>query len=170
MRRVLRALATIASFPEVSIIFPVHLNPMVQHEVFAQLGGRNNIHLIEPLQYPDLVHLISQSWVIVSNSGGIQEEAPTFGIPVVITRESTERPEVVDAGFGHLVGTDEAAIVAAILPFIEGNQRTVLSGTNPFGDGKASLKIVDHLTQRLGGKALAHQQPLVTSSHNTASH
>jgi UDP-N-acetylglucosamine 2-epimerase len=166
MRRVLRALKTIASFPDVSIVFPVHLNPVVQQEVFAQLGGRDNIHLIEPLQYPDLVHLMGQSWVIISDSGGIQEEAPTFGVPIVITRESTERPEVVDAGFGQLVGTNEAAIVAAVLPFVEGNRRTVLSGKNPFGDGKASLRIVDHLAKR-AETDWPPQQSQVTPARNT---
>ena len=147
MRRVLRALDTIARQPDVSIVFPVHLNPDVQREVYALLGGRPNIHLIEPLQYPVLVHLMAKAWLVVTDSGGIQEEAPSFGLPILITRESTERPEVVTAGFGQLVGTGEAAIVNAALPLLAGQSRVEITGANPFGNGSSCRIIADRLMQ-----------------------
>src|SRR5205085_6432190 len=93
---------------------PMHMNPIVRTQVLEILRDAPNIHLLKPLQYTDFVYLLTKSWVVVTDSGGIQEEAPTFGLPVVITRDTTERPEVVHAGFGRLVGTDFAAITRTV--------------------------------------------------------
>jgi UDP-N-acetylglucosamine 2-epimerase (non-hydrolysing) len=100
LRNVLRALRTLGTDGDKLIALPVHLNPQVRGEVLDILQGVPNVWLLDPLQYPDFVYLLSRAWIVVSDSGGVQEEAPTFGLQILITRETTERPEVVDAGFG----------------------------------------------------------------------
>jgi UDP-N-acetylglucosamine 2-epimerase len=106
------------------------------------------VHLLPPLQYPDFVHLLSKAWCVVSDSGGVQEEAPTFGLQVLITRDTTERPEVVEAGFGRLVGSDYGAIVDGVRELTSSNKRKLLAKSTPFGVGNAGERIADELIAR----------------------
>lgn len=138
MRRVLSGLKQLAEDGDKLIVFPVHLNPNVRSAVAEHLGTSPNIRLLEPLRYPDFVYLMSRAWTVVTDSGGIQEEAPTFGMPIVITREVTERPEVVEAGFGRLVGSDTDAMVDHVRALTAGARPVRIAGRNPFGDGKAA--------------------------------
>jgi UDP-N-acetylglucosamine 2-epimerase len=146
LRNVLRALRTLADDGDKLIALPVHLNPQVRGEVLDMLHGVPNVWLLDPLQYPDFVYLLSRAWVVVSDSGGVQEEAPTFGLPILITRETTERPEVVDAGFGTLVGCDYKAIVAGVRKLTAGDRPQLLPPRNPFGRGDSSEHIATCLT------------------------
>ncbi len=145
LRRVLRALRTLANDGDKLIILPVHLNPQVRTEILDILGAVPNIWLVEPLQYADFVYLLDRCWTIVSDSGGVQEEAPTFGRHILITRESTERPEVVTAGFGTLVGSDYGAIVGNARRLTSGDRPQILAADNPFGRGDAADKIAARL-------------------------
>ena len=158
LRRVLRALRTLASDGDKLIVLPVHLNPQVRTEVLDILGNVPNIWLVEPLQYTDFVYLLDRCWIIVSNSGGVQEEAPTFGRQVLITRESTERPEVVTAGFGTLVGSDYGAIVSNARQLTSGDCPQILIANNPFGCGDSSDKIAARLVSvsRLPAAAVSY--------------
>jgi UDP-N-acetylglucosamine 2-epimerase len=112
MRQVLSALRELGADGDKLIVLPVHLNPQVRSQVIETLGDAPNVRLLKPLQYPDFVYLLSKAWVVVTDSGGVQEEAPTFGLPVLITRDTTERPEVIEAGFGQLVGSDTVGSAA----------------------------------------------------------
>jgi UDP-N-acetylglucosamine 2-epimerase len=100
-----------------------------------------NVRLLDPLQYTDFVYLLSRAWAVVSDSGGVQEEAPTFGLRILITRETTERPEVIEAGFGTLVGSDYQAIVAGVRKLTAGDHPRLLPANNPFGRGDAARRI-----------------------------
>jgi UDP-N-acetylglucosamine 2-epimerase (non-hydrolysing) len=111
LTKVCRALATLAERDDVQVVYPVHLNPNVREVVNATLQGHDNIHLIEPLDYLHFVYLMSRAHIILTDSGGIQEEAPSLGKPVLVLREVTERPEAVDAGTVQLVGTDTQKII-----------------------------------------------------------
>lgn len=136
-----KAILEIAKNKEVEMVYPVHLNPNVQDIVFKMLSGIKNIHLIEPLDYPAFIWLMSKSSLIISDSGGIQEEAPSLNIPVLVTRETTERDEGIKAGYSFLVGTDKEKIVLKtneLLNSFNGFENK----ENPYGDGKASEKIV----------------------------
>ena len=115
------------------------------------LSEIENVHLIEPISYEEFVHLMSRSEIILTDSGGIQEEAPALGKPVLVMRESTERPEAVDAGTAKLVGTDRAAIVAGVEELLTDadSYRRMATATNPYGDGTAARKIVRFLSSRL---------------------
>jgi UDP-N-acetylglucosamine 2-epimerase (hydrolysing) len=155
LHRFTSALAELADDGDKSIVFPVHLNPNVRDHVFARLAGRPNIHLVEPLQYPDFVYLLSRAWVVITDSGGVQEEAPTFHIPIVITRDTTERPEVIEAGFGHLVGCDQNAIVESVRRFTLGDRPHFIAGRNPFGQGDAADQIAKALVARPRGRQKA---------------
>ena len=130
-------------------IYPVHLNPAVQRPVFEHLSGIENMVLTEPLEYEILAHLIKRAHFIVTDSGGLQEEAPAFGKPVLILREVTERPEVVEAGTARIVGTDRAAIVAAATALMDdaGMYDRMARVACPYGDGTASKKITDYFLQ-----------------------
>ena len=143
MRRVLAGLKQLAEDGDKLIVFPVHLNPNVRSAVAEHLGASPNIRLLEPLRYPDFVYLMSRAWTVVTDSGGIQHEAPTFGTPIVITRDVTERPEVVEAGFGRLVGSDPAAMVDHVRALTAGAEPVRVAGRNPFGDGKAAEIIAE---------------------------
>jgi UDP-N-acetylglucosamine 2-epimerase (non-hydrolysing) len=135
--------------PEVQIIYPVHLNPNVREPVQRILKGLVNIHLIEPLDYEPFVYLMSLAYLILTDSGGIQEEAPSLGKPVLVMRETTERPEAVEAGTVKLVGTARETIVTEVLTLLN-NSNTYDSMTkahNPYGDGKACARIVETLKQ-----------------------
>ena len=133
--------------PLVQIIYPVHLNPNVRKPVFELLGCIENIHLIEPLSYPAFVWLMNKSELIITDSGGVQEEAPSLGKPVLVMRETTERPEAVNAGTVILVGTDKVRIVEEVTKLLTDSElyERMSALHNPYGDGKASEKIVSFL-------------------------
>ncbi len=141
----LRILA--ATHPELTIVYPVHLNPHVQEPVRQALSGISNVHLIEPQDYPGFVYLMSKAFLIVSDSGGIQEEAPTLGKPVLVTRDTSERPEAIAAGTARLVGTDTAAIVSTVELLLRDGDAygRMAHAHNPYGDGEASARIVNAL-------------------------
>ncbi len=136
---------------DVTIVYPVHLNPNVQEPVRRILGGIKNVHLIEPLGYEEFVFLMSTSFLILTDSGGIQEEAPSLGKPVLVMRNTTERPEGIEAGVLKLVGTAERDIIDAALKLLEDkNAYSKMSKTaSPYGDGKASEKIAKILSDVL---------------------
>jgi len=141
------ALKKISHYPNVQIIYPVHLNPNVQKPVYSILKGNPNIHLIDPLPYEAFVWLMDKAKIVITDSGGIQEEAPSLGKPVLVMRETTERPEAVEAGTVKLVGTDKDKIVKETLSLLSDakkyNQMSRLH--NPYGDGHATKKIVEFL-------------------------
>ncbi len=146
-RNICKALHRITRRPDVEIVYPVHLNPNVRGPVHAILGGQPNIQLIEPLEYLPFIGLMEASTLILTDSGGIQEEAPTLGKPLLIMRDVTERPEAVEAGVARLVGTDVNGIVQAVGELLDNPaayQRMVATN-NPFGDGRASVRIADVL-------------------------
>lgn len=133
--------------PDVELVYPVHLNPAVQEPVQAALGGLPRVHLIAPLAYWELVDLLRRSYLVVTDSGGIQEEAPTLGKPVLVLRETTERPEGVEAGTALLVGTSTDGIVAAVERLLGDPEtyRRMATAHNPYGDGHAAQRIVEVL-------------------------
>lgn len=141
-----------ARFPDVLFVYPVHLNPNVQDPVRRHLGGIANIQLIEPLPYPLFVGLMERSYLILTDSGGIQEEAPSLGKPVLVLREITERPEAVDAGTVVLVGTDRERIVAEASRLLEDEEVYKGMGRkiNPYGDGRAAERIVNQILTAFG--------------------
>ena len=145
-----RALATLAARPDVQIVYPVHLNPAVREPVRRLLGEAPNVHLIEPLGYLPFVHLMTRSHFIVTDSGGIQEEAPALGKPVLVMRETTERPEAVAAGTVRLVGTDPERIVAEAVRLLDdaGHHGRMSRATNPYGVGEACRLIGEDLLAR----------------------
>jgi UDP-N-acetylglucosamine 2-epimerase (non-hydrolysing) len=137
--------------PEVQIVYPVHLNPNVREPVFNALSGNPNITLIDPVDYPRLIWLLNKSYFVLTDSGGIQEEAPALGKPVLVLREVTERQEGVEAGNAILVGTDRALIVQhahALLTYPDRYQE-MSSAINPYGDGTASAQIAGILKTHL---------------------
>lgn len=148
IQNICKALATLASREDIHIIYPVHRNPNIWETVHELLDGVDRITLVPPVDYLSLVHLMQQSRVILTDSGGIQEEAPSFGIPVLVLRETTERPEAVDAGAAKLVGTDPQEIVAETVKLIDdpGVYEKMSKTINPYGDGHAAQRIVDILT------------------------
>ncbi|MCF5237018.1 UDP-N-acetylglucosamine 2-epimerase (non-hydrolyzing), partial [Pseudomonas sp. PA-5-4G] len=140
---------TALEFPDVEIVYPVHLNPNVREPVNRLLSDIQNIHLIEPLDYLPFVYLMDRSYLILSDSGGIQEEAPSLGKPVLVMRDTTERPEAVDAGTVKLVGTEIEAITSnlrVLLTDVEAYGQMSFAH-NPYGDGKASARILDVLSR-----------------------
>lgn len=145
-----KALAKLAQRDDIAIIFPVHPNPAVSKAMLPLLEGIPNIALIEPLDYPNFVRMLDASDLILTDSGGIQEEAPSFQTPVLIMRETTERPEAIEAGTARLVGTSEAALLAAANQLLDNKNdfETMASKINPFGDGTAAHKIVGILYNR----------------------
>lgn len=147
MCRALRALAD--RFPDTAIVYPVHLNPNVQQPVKEILSDHPRIHLLPPVAYATLLWLMEQATIILSDSGGIQEEAPSFGKPLLVLRDTTERPEVVDAGCARLIGTDETRILneASRLLSDPTAYAAMANRENPFGDGKAAEKIADILAR-----------------------
>ncbi|MFC0239689.1 non-hydrolyzing UDP-N-acetylglucosamine 2-epimerase [Rhodopseudomonas telluris] len=139
-----RAIRRIAlAHPSVRFVFPVHLNPNVREQVMPLLGAVPNIRLLEPLGYIDFIFLLARSVLALSDSGGIQEEAPSFGVPVLVLRKTTERQEGIDAGFAELVGADEELIVARAATYLQNSSRELGTKANPYGNGDASKKIVD---------------------------
>jgi UDP-N-acetylglucosamine 2-epimerase len=145
--RICDALARIARRDDLEIVYPVHLNPNVRGPVTEKLSGFPNVRLIEPLDYQGFVYLMTRSHLILTDSGGVQEEAPSLGKPVLVMRDTSERIEAVEAGVARLVGTDVATIVAAVDEMLdcENSYAAMARGANPFGDGRASERIVKDL-------------------------
>ncbi|AYH07632.1 non-hydrolyzing UDP-N-acetylglucosamine 2-epimerase [Pectobacterium parmentieri] len=146
--RICGALADIARrHPEVQIVYPVHLNPNVSEPVNRILSGIDNVMLIAPQDYLPFVYLMNRSYMILTDSGGIQEEAPSLGIPVLVMRDATERPEAVEAGTVKLVGTEVASIVDAVSMLLTDEEayQAMSRAHNPYGDGQACQRIVDAL-------------------------
>lgn len=147
-KNVCDALLTIGERKDVIIVYPVHLNPNVKGVVYESLSNRDNIYLINPLSYPAFVWLMKQSFLIVTDSGGIQEEAPSLGKKVLVTRKESERPEGIEAGFSILVGTDKEKIITTINATLD-NSKDFENRINPYGNGDASSKIVSNLLKSI---------------------
>jgi UDP-N-acetylglucosamine 2-epimerase (non-hydrolysing) len=145
MENIARSIADIAARPDVAVIFPVHPNPNVRPVMDAVLGGLPNVAMIDPLDYPHFVRLLGMSHLVLTDSGGVQEEAPSLGKPVLVMRETTERPEGVEAGTAKLVGSDHATIVRETLALLddEAAYAAMARAHNPFGDGKAAERIAE---------------------------
>ena len=154
-----RAIAALARrFGDVAFVYPVHLNPQVREPVFRMLGALPNVQLVEPASYPEFVWLMDRSTLILTDSGGVQEEAPSLGKPVLVMRDTTERPEAVAAGAARLVGTDEAVIVRfaseLLTDAVQYARHQV--ACNPYGDGRAGQRIANLLaTQAWSGHVRA---------------
>ena len=146
--RICEALAEIATnHPEAQVLYPMHLNPNVREPVNRILKNVNNVHLIEPQEYLPFVYLMNKATLIVTDSGGVQEEAPSLGKPVLVMRDTTERPEAVDAGTVKLVGTDKERIVSAVHKLLTDKEeyQKMSRAHNPYGDGKACERIVNKI-------------------------
>jgi UDP-N-acetylglucosamine 2-epimerase (non-hydrolysing) len=141
-------LLAISKRDDVSIVYPVHLNPNVQDVIREKLTNQKNIYLIPPASYPAFVWLMQQSFLIVTDSGGIQEEAPSLGKPVLVTRTVSERPEGAREGFSQIIGTEQAKIEKSIVELLD-NFSGFKNLENPYGDGNASQKIVDFLVSKI---------------------
>jgi UDP-N-acetylglucosamine 2-epimerase (non-hydrolysing) len=151
MERIFKALLQIAEdyAHMVEIIYPVHMNPNVTEHAYRLLSGVANIHLIQPLDYLPMVHLMKQAYLVLTDSGGLQEEAPALGTPVLVLREVTERPEAIEAGTAILVGTDPMRIVETTSTLLDDQRayRLMAEARSPFGDGHASKRIVKAIQQ-----------------------
>lgn len=151
IREICHALVTLARCyaDTVHIVYPVHLNPNIEQPVYALLDHIPNISLLPPVDYQTMVRLLTHAHLILTDSGGIQEEAPSLNKPVLVLRETTERPEAVAAGVTRLVGTKTEAIVEAVTSLLEDETlyRTMATGANPYGDGHASQRIVQALLE-----------------------
>lgn len=148
-QNICEALSLVAyRFKDVNLIYPVHLNPNVRKPVMDMLKNNKNIYLIDPLQYAPFVYLLNRSYLILTDSGGIQEEAPSLGKPVLVMREVTERPEAVEAGTAILVGTDHKKIVENTSRLLTDNYfyNKMAKAHNPYGDGKTSERIIEILS------------------------
>jgi len=166
LKRVFSGLAKIAERPDVQLVYPVHLNPNVRGPAQEMLKDVNNLFLVNPVEYHHMVYLMDRASLIVTDSGGIQEEAPSFGVPVLVTRDVTERQEAVDAGAARLVGTDPDVLAREANAALDRHRARVngVSFANPFGDGRAALRIHNaimgdeqrkHLTRRASYEQVA---------------
>jgi len=153
--RICRALAEVATRPDVQLVYPVHPNPNVQGPVQRYLDGQPNIRLLEPMDYVPFVDLMRRAYLLITDSGGIQEEGPSLGKPILVLREKTERPEAVLAGTVKLVGTDQAAIVSEATRLIENRESydAMARVHNPYGDGNASPRIAEAIYSFLSDKS-----------------
>jgi UDP-N-acetylglucosamine 2-epimerase (non-hydrolysing) len=153
--RICKALAHLAKRKDVQVVYPVHLNPNVQKPVRKILGGLPNVHLTAPQDYLPFVYLMGRSYLILTDSGGVQEEAPSLGKPVLVMRDTTERPEAVTAGTVKLVGTDDRKIIreAETLLTRPAAYRRMSRAHNPYGDGKAAERIVRIILKNTGPRA-----------------
>ena len=140
------------TYPDMNFIFPVHLNPVVREVVYGTLGSFGNVFLIEPLDYMDFVNVMARSYLIITDSGGVQEEGPSLGKPILVLRKVTERPEAVQYGTVKLVGLDKKNIIAAARKLIENKRayKAMSSATNPYGDGRAAERTVQIIKQYFG--------------------
>ena len=141
----LALLDILESFPDTLVVFPVHMNPVVRDRVYQVLGNHPRVKLIEPLEYADFANLMHRSYLVLSDSGGLQEEAPSLGKPVLVLRDTTERPEAVEAGTVKLVGTSREVIRETACTLLADREEydKMARTANPYGDGKASLRIRD---------------------------
>lgn len=159
MRGVGRALARIAtSEPELTIVLPIHKNPAVRDAVLPAIAGHLNVKVIEPLAYGEFTRLLSLAHVVLTDSGGVQEEAPSLGKPVLVMRDNTERPEALVAGTVRLIGTDEERIVSEVYQLLHDPRHydSMATAVNPYGDGRAAERTVAAIRQLLGN---GHRQP-----------
>jgi UDP-N-acetylglucosamine 2-epimerase (non-hydrolysing) len=145
MKAIADAIAAIAARDDVAVVFPVHPNPQVRSAMEPILGALSNVALIDPLDYPHFVRLLGMSDLVLTDSGGVQEEAPSLGKPVLVMRETTERPEGIEAGTARLVGTDRERIVSEIFSLLDDSKvyNAMARAHNPFGDGKAAERIAE---------------------------
>jgi UDP-N-acetylglucosamine 2-epimerase (non-hydrolysing) len=141
------AILELSKDKNIDIIYPVHLNPNVKDIVYKMLSGSSNIHLIDPLNYPAFIWLMNRSYLILTDSGGVQEEAPTLGIPTLVMRNTTERPEGIKQGTAILVGTEKKKIISTTKKLLENKEfyKKFSQNINPYGDGKAAKRIVTFL-------------------------
>jgi len=149
MKAIAEAIAAIAARSDVAVVFPVHPNPHVRSAMEPILGALDNVALIDPLDYPHFVRLLATSELVLTDSGGVQEEAPSLGKPVLVMRETTERPEGIEAGTARLVGTDKARIVSEIFKLLDDKDAysAMARAHNPFGDGTAAKQIAEIVTR-----------------------
>lgn len=137
----------VLEFEDVEVVYPVHLNPVVQNTAHSILDGIERVHLIQPLDVEDMHNLMSRSYLVMTDSGGLQEEAPACGVPVLVLRTETERPEAVEAGTVKVVGVDEDEIYNSAKEMLTNRQlyETMARAVNPYGDGHASKRIVQNI-------------------------
>lgn len=153
MRGMARAIARIAANePDLTVVLPLHMNPVVREAIVPALRDRENVILTEPLAYGEFARLLSLAAVVLTDSGGVQEEAPSLGKPVLVMRENTERPEAVTAGTVALVGADEEAIVHSVTALLHDDDyySSMATAVNPYGDGKAAERVAAAVEQLLG--------------------
>lgn len=153
MERVFRAIRQVVdSHDDVEVVYPVHLNPVVQDAANKELGDHERIHLIAPLDVIDFHNIAARSYMIMSDSGGVQEEAPSLGVPVLVLRDTTERPEGVAAGTLKLVGTETKDVLSTMIELLDNKEvhRTMAETKNPYGDGTASKRILDAIAFEFG--------------------
>jgi len=155
LEAIARAVRRIAARDDVAVIFPVHPNPNVRAVMDSALAGLANVALIEPLDYPHFARLLGLAEIMLTDSGGVQEEAPALGKPVLVMRETTERPEGIAAGTARLVGTDEDRIVTEIFTLLDDKQayEAMARAHNPFGDGRSAHRIVELIGDEIGQEA-----------------
>ena len=152
MHRMFRAIRRVLeAHPDVKALYPIHMNPLVREAARAELSGFDRIHIIEPVDVLDCHNIMARSYLVLTDSGGIQEEAPSLGKPVLVMRDTTERPEGVEAGTLKLVGTDEAVIYENFCRLLDdpGAYAAMAHAANPYGDGHACERIADILAQKL---------------------
>ena len=153
MRHVYRAVKKVLELhPDVEAIFPVHKNPKVREVVDAELGGMERVHLAEPMDYEPFANLMAKADIVLTDSGGIQEEAPALGKPVLVLRDTTERPEAVAAGTVKLAGTAYENVLRELLALLEDEEhyRAMAEAANPYGDGRACPRIIRSILARYG--------------------
>jgi UDP-N-acetylglucosamine 2-epimerase (non-hydrolysing) len=163
LAEICHAIADIAvELPQLQVLFPVHLNPVVREPVQAILGGIANVSLTAPLDYTGMQQALADAWLVLTDSGGLQEEAPTYGVPVLVLREETERPEAVEAGCAALVGPSRVAVVRQVrrLWLDAHAYRRMSNAANPFGDGTAARQIIGVLERAL----MVSLQPVAESA------
>ncbi len=150
-------------FPQVQFVYPVHLNPKIRGPVFEILSGRKNVHLIPPADYPEFIWLMDQATLILSDSGGVQEEAPSLRKPVLVTRNSTERPEAMDAGATKLIGTDPDRVVREVRELLTNHEAyaAMQIDSNPYGDGRAAERIVELVLNRFGSAEVSPERSVL---------
>ena len=159
MRHVYKALRQIVEeFDDVEVVFPVHKNPKVREVVAEELGGLDKVHLIDPLDYEPFANLMHRSYLILTHSGGVQEEAPALGKPVLVLRDTTERPEAVAAGTVKLIGTDRDVVYKEAVELLTNKEEynRMSESVNPYGDGQASRRIIEAILYHYG---LAENKP-----------